>query len=74
MADPLARAARRRRRRRSRVVALAIVAAAGLPIQDRYVFLIAAILLRSSRGAGLFGWRTLAPGTRAGGSWQGAAS
>ena len=31
------------------VVAFAIVAAAGLPIQDRYVFLIAAILLRLRR-------------------------
>jgi hypothetical protein len=40
------------------VVALAIVASAGLPIQDRYVFLIAAIGAVFG-GAALFGWRTL---------------
>jgi hypothetical protein len=41
------------------LVAFAIIAAAGLPIQDRYVFLMAAILLVFA-GAGLFGWRSLA--------------
>jgi len=40
------------------VLALALVAASGLPIQDRYVFLAAAIALVFG-GAGLFGWRTL---------------
>ena len=42
------------------VVAFAILGAAGLPIQDRYVFLIAAILCVFA-GAGLAGWRTLSP-------------
>jgi hypothetical protein len=42
------------------VVAFAILGAAGLPIQDRYVFVIAAILCIFA-GAGLLGWRTLAP-------------
>jgi MFS family permease len=42
------------------IVALAIVAAAGLPIQDRYVFLIAAIGAVFG-GAALFGWRALPP-------------
>ncbi len=41
-------------------VALALLAGAGLPIQDRYVFTIAA-LGAVFGGAGLFGWRTLAP-------------
>ena len=41
------------------LVAFAIIAAAGLPIQDRYVFLMSAILLVFA-GAGLFGWRSLA--------------
>ena len=54
------------------VVAFAIVGAAGLPIQDRYVFLIAAILTVFA-GAGLFGWRSLAPGDRHLRLWQGAA-
>ena len=40
------------------VIAFAIVAAAGLPIQDRYVFLIAS-LGAIFGGAGLFGWRSL---------------
>jgi hypothetical protein len=40
------------------VVALAAVAGSGLPIQDRYVFLIAA-LGAVFGGAGLFGWLTL---------------
>jgi len=42
------------------VLALAIVGAAGLPIQDRYVFLAAAILTVFA-GAGLAGWFALAP-------------
>jgi hypothetical protein len=42
------------------VLALALVASAGLPIQDRYVFLIAAIGAVFA-GAALFGWRSLAP-------------
>ena len=54
------------------VVALALVAAAGLPIQDRYVFLIAA-LAAVFGGAGLFGWRTLEPGHPRRRLWQGAA-
>jgi hypothetical protein len=40
------------------VLALALVAASGLPIQDRYVFLIAA-LGAVFGGAGLLGWRSL---------------
>ena len=40
------------------VAALAILGAAGLPIQDRYVFVIAA-LAAVFAGAGLFGWRSL---------------
>ena len=42
------------------VLALALVASSGLPIQDRYVFLIAA-LGAIFGGAGLFGWRSLPP-------------
>lgn len=42
------------------VLALALVASSGLPIQDRYVFLIAA-LGAVFAGAALFGWRSLAP-------------
>jgi hypothetical protein len=42
------------------VVAFALVAAAGLSIQDRYVFLIAA-LGAIFGGAGLFGWHSLPP-------------
>jgi len=42
------------------VLALALVASAGLPIQDRYVFLIAA-LGAVFAGAALFGWRSLPP-------------
>jgi hypothetical protein len=42
------------------VLALALVAAAGLPIQDRYVFLIAA-LGAVFAGAALLGWRSLPP-------------
>ena len=41
------------------VVALALVASSGLPIQDRYVFTIAA-LGAIFGGAGLFGWTVLA--------------
>ena len=61
VAGARARAARRRGRASLAVVALAIVAAAGLPIQDRYVF-----LSRRScavfAGAGLAGWCALAAG------------
>ncbi len=55
------------------VVALALVASSGLPIQDRYVFLIAA-LGAVFGGAGLFGWRTLAPEHPRRRLWQGAAA
>jgi hypothetical protein len=41
-------------------LALALVASSGLPIQDRYVFLIAALGALFG-GAGLFGWQTLEP-------------
>jgi hypothetical protein len=54
------------------IVALALVASSGLPIQDRYVFLIAA-LAAIFGGAGLFGWRTLEPGHPRRRLWQGAA-
>jgi hypothetical protein len=40
------------------VLALALVASSGLPVQDRYVFLIAA-LGAVFAGAALFGWRSL---------------
>ncbi len=50
-------------------VALALVAGSGLPIQDRYVFLIAA-LGAVFGGAGLFGWRSLAPGHPRRRLWQ----
>jgi hypothetical protein len=53
------------------VVALAAVATAGLPIQDRYVFLIAA-LGAAFGGAGLFGWRLLEPDHPHRRLWQGA--
>ena len=55
------------------VLALAIVAAAGLPIQDRYVFVIAA-LAAVFAGAGLFGWRSLPPSHPRRRLWQGAAT
>jgi len=42
------------------LAAFAIIAAFGLPIQDRYVFLIAALLCVFA-GAALAGWRTLSP-------------
>ena len=54
------------------VIALAIVAAPGLPIQDRYVFVVAAILTVFA-GAGLFGWLTLAAEHPRRRVWQGAA-
>ena len=53
------------------LVALALVASSGLPIQDRYVFLIAA-LAAIFGGAGLFGWRSLDPGHPRRRLWQGA--
>jgi hypothetical protein len=55
------------------LVALALVASSGLPIQDRYVFLIAA-LGAIFGGAGLFGWRSLEPGHPRRRLWQGAAA
>jgi hypothetical protein len=54
------------------IVALAIVASAGLPIQDRYVFLIAAIGAVFA-GAALFGWRSLEPDHPRRRPWQAAA-
>jgi hypothetical protein len=53
------------------VVAFALVAAAGLSIQDRYVFLIAA-LGAIFGGAGLFGWYSLPRGHPRRRLWQGA--
>jgi hypothetical protein len=53
------------------LVALALVASSGLPIQDRYVFLIAA-LAAIFGGAGLFGWRSLVPDHPRRRLWQGA--
>jgi hypothetical protein len=55
------------------LAALALVASSGLPIQDRYVFLIAA-LGAIFGGAGLFGWRTLEPDHPRRRLWQGASS
>jgi len=54
------------------VIAFAILGAAGLPIQDRYVLLIGAILAVFG-GAGLFGWRLLEPGHPRRRLWQGGA-
>ncbi len=51
------------------VVALALVASSGLPIQDRYVFLIAA-LGAIFGGAALFGWRSLPPDHPRRSLWQ----
>jgi hypothetical protein len=51
------------------LVALAAVATSGLPIQDRYVFLIAALGALFG-GAGLLGWRTLEPGHPRRRLWQ----
>jgi hypothetical protein len=53
------------------LVALALVASSGLPIQDRYVFLIAA-LAAIFGGAGLFGWRSLEADHPRRRLWQGA--
>ncbi|HEY5390458.1 MAG TPA: hypothetical protein VIJ83_07840, partial [Solirubrobacteraceae bacterium] len=55
------------------VAALALVASSGLPIQDRYVFLIAA-LAAVFGGAGLFGWQTLARDDPHRRLWQAAAA
>jgi hypothetical protein len=54
------------------LVALALVASSGLPIQDRYVFLIAA-LAAIFGGAGLLGWRSLEAEHPRRRLWQGAA-
>jgi hypothetical protein len=53
------------------LVALAVVASSGLPIQDRYVFLLAA-LGAIFGGSGLFGWRSLAADHPRRRLWQGA--
>ena len=53
------------------IVAFAIVASSGLPIDDRYTFVPVA-LLAIFGGAGLFGWRSLAPGHPRRRLWQGA--
>ena len=50
-------------------VAFAIVASSGLPIDDRYTFVLAALLCVCA-GAGLFGWRSLAPGHPRRRLWQ----
>jgi hypothetical protein len=55
------------------VLALALVATAGLPIQDRYVFLIAS-LGAVFGGAGLFGWLVLERPHPRRRLWQGAAA
>ena len=54
-------------------VGFALIAAAGLSIQDRYVFLIAS-LAAVFGGAGLFGWRSLEPGHPRRRLWQGASA
>ncbi len=51
------------------LVAFGVVASSGLPIQQRYAFLLAAILAIFA-GAGLFGWRSLPAGHRARRPWQ----
>jgi len=51
------------------VLALALVASSGLPIQDRYVFVIAA-LGAVFAGAALFGWRSLPQGHPRRRLWQ----
>ncbi|HLW94248.1 MAG TPA: hypothetical protein VKS25_02620, partial [Solirubrobacteraceae bacterium] len=55
------------------VAALALVASSGLPIQDRYVILIAA-LAAVFGGAALFGWQTLARDDPHRRLWQAAAA
>jgi hypothetical protein len=52
------------------IVAFAIVASSGLPIDDRYTFVPVA-LLAVFGGAGLFGWRSLAAGHPRRRLWQG---
>jgi hypothetical protein len=51
------------------LVAFAIVASSGLPIDDRYTFVLVA-LLAICAGAGLFGWRSLPPGHPRRRLWQ----
>ena len=51
------------------LVAFAIVASSGLPIDDRYTFVLVA-LLAICGGAGLFGWRSLPPGHPRRRLWQ----
>jgi hypothetical protein len=53
------------------LVAFAIVASSGLPIDDRYTFTLAA-LLAICAGAGLFGWRSLPTDHPRRRLWQGA--
>ena len=53
------------------LVAFGVVAGSGLPIQQRYAFLLACILAIFA-GAGLFGWRSLPAGHRARRPWQAA--
>jgi hypothetical protein len=54
------------------IVAFAIVASSGLPIDDRYTFVPVA-LLAIFGGAGLFGWRSLPEGHPRRRLWQGGA-
>ena len=51
------------------LVAFAIVASSGLPIDDRYTFVLVA-LFAICGGAGLFGWRSLPPGHPRRRLWQ----
>jgi hypothetical protein len=51
------------------LIAFGVVASSGLPIQQRYAFL-PACLLAIFAGAGLFGWRSLAPTHPARRPWQ----
>lgn len=51
------------------LAAFALIASSGLPIDDRYTFVLVA-LLSICAGAGLFGWRSLAPGDPRRRLWQ----